>query len=76
MQANVSFSLEDLKARIAPSDERANGQAAIQDKPFTVSQILEFFMGGMSIDDIVAQYPSLEKEDVVAALYYARHLAN
>lgn len=74
MQTNVSFSQEDLKARIATDENTNGGSPAIQDKPFSVSQILEFFIGGMSIEDIVECYPDLEREDVVAALFYARHL--
>lgn len=43
---------------------------------FTVAQLLELLAGGMDDDEILADYPYLEKEDIKAVLQYAAHMAN
>ncbi len=74
MQPNISFSQEDLQSRILLGDQDSNGQPSIRNKEFTVSQILEFLLAGMTMDDIVSDYPALEREDVMAALFYASNI--
>ena len=37
----------------------------------TVADVLELLAGGMSHDEIVADYPYLEREDIVACLQFA-----
>lgn len=43
---------------------------------FTVAQMLELLAGGMSTDEILEDYPYIEKEDVWACLWYAARIAN
>jgi uncharacterized protein (DUF433 family) len=38
-----------------------------------VSDILELLAAGASFQEILSDYPSLEKEDIVAAIEYAAH---
>jgi uncharacterized protein (DUF433 family) len=37
----------------------------------TVKDVLGFLAAGMSVDEILAEYPYLEREDILAALAYA-----
>jgi len=43
---------------------------------FTVAQMLELLAAGMSPEEILEDYPFLEKEDIQACLIYASHMAN
>jgi len=48
-----------------------NGKPVIRGKRITVQTILEFLAAGDSEEEILKQYPSLEPEDIKAALEYA-----
>ena len=43
---------------------------------FTVNQILELLASGMSNEEILADYPFLEKQDIEACLFYAARITN
>jgi uncharacterized protein (DUF433 family) len=51
-----------------------NGQPVIEGTRVTASTILEFLSAGDSIDDVLAGYPSLKREDVLACLAYSARL--
>lgn len=38
-----------------------------------VSDILDLLAAGASFEEILADYPSLERDDIVAAIEYAAH---
>ena len=48
-----------------------SGRPTIRKMRFTVVQILELLAGGMSHEEILEDYPYLEREDVYACLQYA-----
>jgi len=41
---------------------------------FPVQTVLEWLAGGMTVADILADYPDLEADDIYAALAYAARL--
>jgi len=41
---------------------------------YPVESILEWLAGGMTIEEILADYPDLEREDILAALDFAAKL--
>jgi len=47
------------------------GKSSIRGMRFLVSDILELLSTGISEEEIIAQHPILEKEDIQAALLYA-----
>lgn len=47
------------------------GLPGIRDTRVTVSAVLGQLAAGTSIDELLADYPYLEREDVLAALEYA-----
>ena len=57
--------------RITVDPERMRGLPCIRDTRVTVSAVLGQLAAGQTIDDIVRDYPYLERDDVLAALAYA-----
>ena len=62
--------------RITFSPNIMGGRACIRGMRITVSLVVNLVANGMSIDDIVREYPDLEPDDVRQALSYASALAN
>lgn len=60
-----------LLNRITINPEIAHGNPTIRNKRYTVEGLLEFLAGGDSIDDLIKEFPDLEKEDFQACLQYA-----
>ncbi len=52
------------------------GKACIREMRVTVGMILGQLSSGQSIDDLLADYPYLEREDILQALEYAAWLAS
>lgn len=62
--------------RIAVDPARMGGLPTIRDTRVTVGMVLGQLAAGRTIDEIVADYPYLERDDVLAALEYAAAAAN
>lgn len=62
---------DSLLDRITINPEIAHGKPTIRNKRYTVEGMLEFMAGGDSIDDLLNEFPDLEKEDLLACLQYA-----
>jgi len=60
--------------RITVDDNICNGKPTIRGSRITVQTILEFLSAGDSAEEILKQYPSLEKEDIEACLKFAASL--
>ncbi len=65
--------------RITLEPDKRGGKPCIRGLRITVQDVLTWLAEGMSPDDILADYPQLEREDIHAALAYAadreRHTA-
>ena len=61
--------------RITSDPNMMNGKACIRGMRITVSLVLNLVANGMSKDDILAEYPVLEPEDIDQCLNYAAYLA-
>jgi uncharacterized protein (DUF433 family) len=59
------------KERITVDPNRMRGLPCIRDTRVTVSAVLGQLAAGASIDEVLASYPYLEREDILAALEYA-----
>lgn len=64
-----------LLQRIVVDPEICHGKACIKGTRIMVSVILDNLAGGSSIKEIIQNYPSLKKEDILATLEYAAELA-
>ena len=62
-------------ARIVIDPNICFGKACIRGTRIWVSLILDFLASGMTNEDILAEYPQLEKEDIHAALAYGAEMA-
>lgn len=60
-----------LLDRITLNPEIAHGKPTIRNKRYTVEGLLEYLAGGDSMEDILKEFPDLEKEDLQACLQYA-----
>ncbi len=65
-----------LLNRITLNPKVCKGKPTIRDMRFTVAQMLELLAGGMTTNEILEDYPYIEKEDVWACLSYAARIAN
>lgn len=52
------------------------GQPIIRGMRITVSVILKMLAAGKTVEDVVAAYPELEREDVLEAMEYAAWAAS
>ena len=62
---------DSLLDRITISREIAHCKPTIRNKRYTVEGMLEYLAGGDSIEDLLKEFPDLEKEDFLACLQYA-----
>jgi len=62
--------------RITINKEVCNGKPTIRNMRFTVTQLLELLAAGMTDEDILLDYPYLEKEDISACLVYAAKMSD
>lgn len=61
--------------RITVDPNRMRGLLSIRDTRVTISAVLGQLAAGASVDELLADYPYLEREDVLAALEYADGVA-
>jgi len=65
-----------LTERIVVDPEVLAGKPIIRGTRLAVEFILELLAAGQREDDILANYPGLEREDILACLSYASYLAH
>jgi len=61
--------------RISIDAKICHGQACIKGTRIPVHQIVRMLANGDQIDDLLKEYPSLSREDILACLNYAAALA-
>jgi len=57
--------------RITLDPEKCFGKPCIRDLRMSVASILGYLSSGMSLDEILKEWPELEREDIYQALGYA-----
>ena len=65
-----------LLNRITLNADTCNGKPVIRHMRFPVAQMLELIAAGMTFDEILADYPYIEPEDISACLLYASLITN
>lgn len=66
--------MKDITDRITIDEKVCNGKPTIRGKRITVQTVLEFLSAGESVEEILHQYPSLEREDINACLKFGSSL--
>jgi uncharacterized protein (DUF433 family) len=63
-----------MSERVVINPEICNGRPVIRGTRITVQSVLEFLAAGDSVEEILAEFPGLVREDVQACLDYASRL--
>jgi uncharacterized protein (DUF433 family) len=61
----------DYTNLITIEPDKRSGQACIRGLRISVRDVLEYLAGGMSVDDILADFPDLTADDIRACLAFA-----
>ena len=68
--------METLLKRITINSEICHGKPTIRGLRYPVENMLELMAAGMTIEELLEDYPDLEREDFLACLEYASKLVN
>jgi uncharacterized protein (DUF433 family) len=66
---------DDLLARISIDPNVCFGKPCIRGHRIWVSLILDFLASGMTTDEVLAQYPGLEIDDLLACIAYGAEMS-
>jgi uncharacterized protein (DUF433 family) len=61
----------ELLARITQDPGKCGGRPTVRHLRIRVSDILEMLAAGVEIDEILADFPDLERDDIRACLLFA-----
>lgn len=61
----------DYRERITIEPGKRGGKPCLRGLRITVYDVLDYLAGGMSEDEILADFPDLEREDIRAVLAFA-----
>jgi uncharacterized protein (DUF433 family) len=65
-----------LLNRITIEPGKCGGRPCIRGLRIRVTDLLELLANEASFEEILADYPSLQREDILAAIAYAAHQTN
>ena len=65
-----------LQPRITIEPGKCGGKPCIRGMRIRVSDVLELLANGASVEEILADYPCLERDDILAAIAYAAQQTN
>jgi uncharacterized protein (DUF433 family) len=60
-----------LLSRITIDPQICHGKPVIRGLRYPVESMLEYLAAGDSVDDLLAEFPDLEREDLLACLEFA-----
>jgi len=63
-----------MAERIIIDPDVCNGKPVIRNTRIAAQTVLEFLAAGDGVNDVLAEYPALSREDVQACLDYASRL--
>jgi len=63
--------MSSLLSRITIDPEVCHGKPVIRGLRYPVESMLEYLAAGDSIEDVLAEFPDLEREDLLACLAFA-----
>lgn len=64
---------KELLKRITIEPGKCGGRPCIRGMRIRVSDILELLSAGASYEEILRDYPDLERDDILASIEYAAH---
>ena len=63
--------MNSLLSRITINSDICHGKPVIRNLRYPVESMLEYLAGGDAIEDVLAEFPDLEREDLLACLEFA-----
>lgn len=63
-----------MQSRITIHPDICNGRPIIASTRITVQTVIEFLGAGDSIEEVLEEYPSLQREDIYACMQFAAKL--
>jgi len=67
--------MDALLSRITIDPAICHGKPCVRGLRYPVENLLELLSSGMTIDEILADYEDLERDDILAVLAFAARLA-
>jgi uncharacterized protein (DUF433 family) len=67
------MNLTYVAERITVNPKQCGGKPCIRGMRIRVIDVLDLLGNGLSVDEVLAEFPKLEREDVLAAIRFARH---
>lgn len=64
--------MENLISRITINPDVCHGKPTLRNMRWPVEVILDMLGSGMETSEILDDHPELEREDILASLYYAK----
>jgi uncharacterized protein (DUF433 family) len=68
------MSSENLLTRITVDPEICHGKPCVRHLRYPVEAILEYLAGGDSTEDLLTEFPDLEREDILACHEFSRQM--
>ena len=65
----------DWQKRISINPNVCHGKPCIKGTRIWVSLILDFLANGTSVDEILKEYPQLEREDILSCIAYGAEMS-
>lgn len=68
--------MENWQKYISINPEIRSGKPCVSGTRITVSDVLSYLASGMSMEEIIEDFPSLNKEKIIATLSFAAYRDN
>lgn len=68
--------MNNLLSRITINKDVRSGKPSIRNMRFTVTELLELLASGMTYQQLLDDYPYLERDDIDACILYASKIAD
>jgi uncharacterized protein (DUF433 family) len=68
------MSNNDMLSRITVDPDICHGKPCLRGLRYPVETILEYLAGGNSPEDLLAEFPDLEREDILACYEFSRQM--
>ena len=65
---------EDLLSRITVDSDVCHGKPCIRDLRYPVETLLEYLAGGDTVENLLVEFPDLEREDILACHEFSRRM--
>lgn len=68
------MSHESLLSRITVDPAICHGKPCIRGMRYPVESLLEYLAGGDSVEQVLSEFPDLERDDILACLEFSRKM--